>query len=466
MKAACTPMKSIRLAAVVAALLLAIQVLVVPPAARAEGDGFTRLRLTLSTTSDWARASFEGIDIRVEETTSLTAGARHYAKESGWTVIPSLGSDAVAVVDMVVAVPDGAEPLLTLRKGMVGTATVQVDVVNGPDPETVLEEHLATNDPDLNERRVRLDPTAMGIGDLVVDPVDSRKLALAFYYPWFGADAPSDRSVSPDDPVRPYATDDPGDVAGMVGQARSVGVDGFVVSWSGGRHRNSVRLLFDAVATQPDFVVAPVIELRAFREPNLLLDTRFSPAAAAAATHDFFDLAPPSSTLEVDGRRVAFVFGLWDLSAGEWQAYLAAVADLGLFVVGDRATESHPVEGTYEYDPNGFDRPELERRARIAVDKNRLRPLIDPSEPTRLWAATVSPGLDTRSSKLLPVGGRWTSRDSGARYDLTWDVALGAQPDWVLITSWNEWYEQTHIAPGTTTGRRALDQTARWTARF
>lgn len=466
MRNATTATRATRSTTVVVALLLVVQVLVVAPRARAEGDGFTRLRLTLSTTSDWARASFEGIDIRVEETTSLTAGARHYAKESGWTVVPSVGSEAVAVVDMVVAVPAGAEPLLTLRKGMVGTATVQVDVVNGPDPETVLEEHLTTNDPSLNERRVRLDPTDMGIGGLDVDPVDPRKLTLAFYYPWFGADAPSDPGVAPDDPVRPYATDDPGDVAGMVSQAHSVGVDGFVVSWSGDRHRNSVRLLFDAVAARSDFGVAPVIELRAFRDPNLLLGTRFSPAAAAAATHDFFDLAPPSSTLEVDGRRVAFVFGLWDLSPDEWQAYLAGIADLGLFVIGDRAAGSHPVQGTYDYDPNGLDRSELERRARVAVDQNRLRPIIDPSKPTRLWAATVSPGLDTRSSNLLRLGGRQTSRDGGARYDLTWDVALRAQPDWVLITSWNEWYEQTHVAPGSTTGRRALDQTARWTERF
>ena len=39
-------------------------------------------------------------------------------------------------------------------------------------------------------------------------------------------------------------------------------------------------------------------------------------------------------------------------------------------------------------------------------------------------------------------------------------------PEWVLITSWNEWYETTNVAPGTTTGTRALDQTRTWTRRF
>ena len=458
-------MKRSRPVAALAALLMAVQLLAAAPSARAEADGFSRLRLTLSTTSDWARAELQGIGIRVHEMTSLTPGTQHYAKDSGWTIVPPVGASAVAVVDMVVTLPERAEPHVVVRKGMVGTATVRIDAVNGPEPQSVLEEQLSSNDRDLNERRISIDPEAVGTGDLSVPPVDPRRLTLAFYYPWFGADAPSKRSVRPDKPARPYDTADPGEVASMVDQAGDAGVDGFIVSWSGERHRNSVQLLVDAVAAQPGFVVAPLLELRAFREPNLLLGDRFDPDEAAHATRAFFDHVPASSTLEVDGRPVVFVFGMWDLSAEEWKAFLAQVADLDLFVVGDRLDRSHRTDGNYDYDPNGLNRQQLEQRARTAVDENRLRPIVDRSRPSRLWAATVSPGLDTRSTSL-PLTGRWTSREAGARYDMTWDVALGAQPDWVLITSWNEWYEQTHIAPGTTSGRRALDQTARWTARF
>lgn len=449
--------------AAAAVLLLALQVLVLAGPARADADGLTRLRLTLSTTSDWARAELGGAQVRVQRTDVTTPGARLYAKDSGWTIVPPRGAVGVVVVDLVASVPEGADPGLLLRKGMTGTATLALHSTNGDQPVPIVEEELASNDRDRNELAIPVDAASLGAGELAVGPVDPRQLTLAFYYPWFGVG--SESRVGPDRPVPPFRTDRPAAVAAMVQEAQTAGVDGMVVSWSGDRHRESVRLLLDAAAATAGFAVAPVLELRAFREPTLLLGDRFDPATAARATRDWFDLAAGAPSLEVDGRRVAFTFGLWDLSSEEWAAYRAQVADLDLFVVGDRQDPAHPVDGVYDYDPNGTSRAELEARAARAVDEARLRPLVDPSRSHQLWAATVSPGLDTRHTQ--PVwSARHTPRAGGARYDLTWDVALRAAPDWVLITSWNEWYEQTHIAPGTTTGRRALEQTARWSERF
>ena len=39
-------------------------------------------------------------------------------------------------------------------------------------------------------------------------------------------------------------------------------------------------------------------------------------------------------------------------------------------------------------------------------------------------------------------------------------------PDWVLVTSWNEWMETTQVAPSEQSGWRALNQTATWAGRF
>lgn len=450
-------------AAVVVLALLQLATLTKP--ARADTEGFSRLRVTLSTTSDWARVSFRDIDVRVQETSSLTPGAQHFAQESGWTIVSGGPDGAAAVIDMVVELDEGADPGIVLGKGMTGEAAVQVDTRNRAANETVVSERLVTQDRNHNELQIPVDAATLGIGDLAVGPVDERRLSLAFYYPWFGSDTPSKRSIGPDKPVRPYATDDPESVAAMVRQARGAGVDGFVVSWSGTRHAGSVQLLLDAAAAEPGFAVTPVLELRAFRESALLLGERFSPDAAAQAAREFFRGVPAGSTLEVDGRRVAFMFGMWDLSADEWAAFRSRVADLDLFIVGDRRSSSHPVDGIYDYDPNGLDRAGLEARAERSVNAARLRPQIDAAQSHRLWAATVSPGFDTRYSQPIWEARR-TPRDGGARYDLTWQVALDADPDWVLITSWNEWYEQTHVVPGSRTGSRALGQTADWTGRF
>jgi hypothetical protein len=66
-----------------------------------------------------------------------------------------------------------------------------------------------------------------------------------------------------------------------------------------------------------------------------------------------------------------------------------------------------------------------------------------------------------------PMNGMYRARGTnGERYADTWRAAVGSDPEWVLITSWNEWYESTHIAPGVNSGGRALEQTATWTGTF
>jgi hypothetical protein len=64
----------------------------------------------------------------------------------------------------------------------------------------------------------------------------------------------------------------------------------------------------------------------------------------------------------------------------------------------------------------------------------------------RVFAATVSPGYD--DTHLGDSSShRVTDRAGGAYYEAQWTAALDGVPDWILITSWNEWYENTGIEP-------------------
>ena len=95
-------------------------------------------------------------------------------------------------------------------------------------------------------------------------------------------------------------------------------------------------------------------------------------------------------------------------------------------------------------------------------------------------APSVGPGFDARraagTEALKP-------RLDGVTYDRMWSAALGAGPELVTITSYNEWHEGTQIEParsrpgyasyGGAWGRRGLDaerayldRTAVWTARL
>ena len=419
------------------------------------------LRLTIETSSDWTTVTLHDGDVRAETTRSTSANTKHFwAKGEQWIVNTAVaGRDTTAVVDMVVELTDGVLPTVTVDKGRVGTATVAFAPLDGGATSTIL---LTTNDPYRNSITRALRADTLAAADLVVPPVDPRGLTLAFYYPWFGANARGAGSFGPDHPTGASDTFDGAEVAAMVDQARTVGVDGFLVSWDGNVRGGGVDRLFEAVATRPDFTLAPVIELLGLSSEGMLGGETLDVGAAAAATRDFLARVPAHARLAVDGRPVVVVFGMWKLEAHEWQAYLAQLGDLDPFVVGDRADPSFAVDGLYEYEINGWSRAELTERYDRYVDTARYAPALEPGDDRLLWAATVSPGHDSRRDRGL-LAGEYTARAGGARYDLSWEVATASAPDWIFITSWNEWFEQTHIAPGTETGRRALDQTAAWT---
>lgn len=455
----------IRLLLPVLACLALLGTMVGGGSAQAAGShGMTVLRLELSTTSDWATVTLDGITARVQRTVDSFPGATVTAKAAQWTLVPATGQQATLVVDLVSS--PGSTPALTLEKGMDGIATARLTTRNpGRASTTAADVSLTTHERSSNSITMAIDPARLDIGGLVVPWLDPRRLTMAFYYPWFGPKAPAEWSIAPDKPTSPYDTQDPTEVSRMVGQAIDAGLDGFVVSWDGAPHENATRTLLTAAAARPGFLVAPLLELNTWISSGLLGKSTFNATAAAAATRSFFADAPAGSVLRTNGRPVMFTFGMWNLSPSDWRVFRAALIDLNPFIVGDRITGDYAVDGFYNYDPNTRTIPGLEARNDDGVNLTRLQSVLDPSIPQRLWAATASPGFDNRASAPL-FQRRWTDRESGARYDDTWRLAIDSAPEWVVVTSWNEWYEQTHIAPGILTGTRALTQTAFWTSRF
>ena len=57
-------------------------------------------------------------------------------------------------------------------------------------------------------------------------------------------------------------------------------------------------------------------------------------------------------------------------------------------------------------------------------------------------------------------------RRDGALYQEEWQGAIASNPEWVTITSYNEWYEGTQIEPGVSYGTKYLDLTASYVNQF
>jgi hypothetical protein len=73
----------------------------------------------------------------------------------------------------------------------------------------------------------------------------------------------------------------------------------------------------------------------------------------------------------------------------------------------------------------------------------------------------VIPGFDDRKVRNPSF---WVSRAHGDQltYDEFWQLSLRSRPDWVLITSFNEWHEGTEIEPSSEYGDRFLERTRHW----
>jgi hypothetical protein len=84
-------------------------------------------------------------------------------------------------------------------------------------------------------------------------------------------------------------------------------------------------------------------------------------------------------------------------------------------------------------------------------------PLLADTPAPKLWAATVQPGYDER---LIPGrAGLVQDRNNGSYYQSTFQAAVQSHPDWIFITSWNEWWENTYIEPGQLYGEQYLKLT-------
>jgi hypothetical protein len=286
-----------------------------------------------------------------------------------------------------------------------------------------------------------------------VHSADSR-LVLAFYYPWFDQNTWNDRAV-PDHPPDRYRSSDESVMARQIDQARGANIDAFVSAWYGPQAANNqtesnLRALL-ALSQPRSFAVGALVETAGpfFRSSD---DVRVA-LAYLLGTH-----ATKPSYLRWHGKPVIFFWapGAVPRPAGQsaaaaWQAIRAQVDpghnslwiadgfDMGLLSVFD---------GGYLYNIAWAD----DSGALARQWAGRVR------AGGRLWVGTVMPGWD--DTRIVERGGRFRrDRQGGAWYASTWAGAASANPDLIVITSWNEFVENTYVEPSAQFGAQYLDLT-------
>lgn len=311
---------------------------------------------------------------------------------------------------------------------------------------------------------------------------------LAFYYGWFGN--PRNEAWGKVDlakheidntarfPVKgAYSSHDPAVIEWQIDQAKASGITGFVVSWWGlgdwdKWHDESLAMLLKC-ARRKDFKISIYWE-RAPGDGQGQIDEAINDLSYVLNKY-----GKSQAFLKVDGKPVIFAYNrvtLFAMPVTSWPAIIRGIRKrAGDFVFIGDVGDDHQSPGAYLFDGNhcyGVNLPD-DLRKHLTVDKlGELHAFLAnydtqsarlARQRDRICCLTVSPGSDARKAYKLDTQ---TDRLDGRTYRTYWDEAIKADPDWIIITSWNEWAEGTEIEPSLELGDQYLRITAEYAKPF
>lgn len=298
---------------------------------------------------------------------------------------------------------------------------------------------------------------------------------LAFYYTWYGtperhggwvhwegvAPEAHDIASSTHYPAKgAYDSHDPAIIDRHIDEAKASGVDGFICTWWG-------RGTFD------DRAFATVLERARLKDFAVTIYWETAPGqgeaqverAAADLTHVLERYGRNPAFLKVEGKPVLFVYGrvMGEVAARRWPEIIArtrARAPSDFLLIADGYTEAFArlFDGVHTYNICGWVQRKTPEELR-ALSRGSFASAVDLAKRNaKIACVTIIPGYD--DTKIRKPGLK-ADRQDGATYEVLWEEAIRADPDWILITSWNEWHEGSEIEPSWEDGDRYLRLTAK-----
>jgi glycoprotein endo-alpha-1,2-mannosidase len=303
---------------------------------------------------------------------------------------------------------------------------------------------------------------------------------LTFYYTWYGTPEHFGKWVHWKDidtenrdigtslnypTLGAYDSLDPEVIAGHIDMAKECGIDGFITTWwrQGGISDLAMPKLLDAAAER-DFEVTIYWETVP-EKPEARLEKAVDDLAYVLENY-----GGHPAFLKVNGKPVIFVYGriMNTVESGEWPAIVSRVRqrygkDFALIADGYKTPNARLFDGIHVY--------------------NIARPVSEKSpEEIRTWARgsfegavelarsqgkisclTIIPGYNDTKNRTPGLN---AERHDGQTYEVLWEEAIAADPDWVLITTWNEWHEGSEIEPSDEHGDKYIDITKRYAPQF
>ncbi len=304
--------------------------------------------------------------------------------------------------------------------------------------------------PEVAQAKLRLAPRAQSSSD---------PLVLAFYYTWFDENTWNYDQLS-DLPAEPYVSRDRGVMGRHIDQAKSAGIDAFLVAWYGpGENQTEPNLaaLLEEAATR-NFKIGILFETTSpFLGGTGAITGALQHALSVHANHPAF--------LRVDGRPVIFFWRPTIYGVENWRA-IRSQADPGygsVWIAEGVDTSYLAVFDGHHLYSNTWNPP-----ADLTYTNQKFAGRVNSARQSygayKFWVATVMPGYN--DVRIRPGSGFAKDREGGAYYERSWQAAIASTPDWVVITSFNEWPEGSYIEPSAAFGNQYLNLTAAWSPQF
>ena len=445
---------------IAAALLLA--------AGCAGAVSFYRVRIEYSTTSDWTTLEIENpeqvLSLRRMSLRGSPARASVQAERLALNqplADAQAGQEVGMTVDYALAPAGLNEPWrFVLKKGAVKGSVVRV-LYGAQVLKEVNHAVVVPGDSGYNTLRFTVDLSALkAAAPVALELPRPEKMVWAFYYPWYYANSWSSGQLQ-DRPAKPYSSDDAGAIARHIDEAQAAGIDGFISSWWGPGHYTdkNLKLLLEAARAR-NFAVT--IYFETLRSGG----GRDRDEIYRWLSYFIGEYRGHPALMKVSGKPLIVVWASEAVPLATWEEVFGALRAQGLdafyLAMGRNTANLEVFDGLHEY--GVFTIPDLASAMKLASRATRYYPLLEERPRPRLWASTVQPGYDER---LIPGRqGKYQDRQDGAFYRSTWEAALESDPDWVFITTWNEWWEHTHIEPSELYGDQYLRLTREYADRW
>jgi hypothetical protein len=272
----------------------------------------------------------------------------------------------------------------------------------------------------------------------------------AFYFGWWLGDSWGDPTLS-DRPANPYDQRDSSVIGAQIDQAKAAGIDAFIMSYYGPAGDNLTAQTFNALLDQAGargFAAAAAVDLGS---PNYNYS---ADAITQTLTYVVNDRANHPAYLRYNGKPVIYFWNQGRFSLSDWQ-YFRSLVDPGYNTIW-------VAEGTDTAYIGAFDGLYLFNVAwssDFASTAAGWRQNVLGAGGT-FFTPTVHPGWDENAIAMRDNRSNPTdvqARLNGEFLTNSWNGAASSGADAILIVSWNEYYENSHIEPSQAYGTQALD---------